>query len=333
MACRLLDIPCELRYMIYDLLLEGHYEFREGAFLFSITFNSSEYEPTQHLPRGLATCKQILSESISYFHRHAVCKKLSVSPWTRMLPSGLIKLHRFRKIDLRNIEESIVFAPRLGALPDPAHSRIPNIDSVDKLKALAEYLKSRENGLKDLTVRFVLRRSPYPRERLSASSIDLSFFRDFGKLDRVEFIIAEPELDNNRNYTVRLRDFALAYHCVQRELVQAARSLVADTQDNSQRHVSMKDWLDEERFETPAPDGNYWDVDHSWHLECWRSSKIGGIRDLHHEGLPCWLATSNVVAGEMCHFRRVRGPKQGVWSWHCELSNETINVPALLEAL
>lgn len=84
----------------------------------------------------------------------------------------------------------------------PVQTSTPN--NWHKLRVLAGYLRSKENRLKDLTIKFAIRLEGDPRK----IKLDLSFLEDVAKFDRVEFILEEPELDRGQE---SLPAFAHAY--------------------------------------------------------------------------------------------------------------------------
>lgn len=328
----LLALPAEVRDRIYDFVLEGRYEFQEGTIYVTVQYGDPVDESiTDKLPNTLLTCKQLLEEGSLQFYRHAVCTSLarrSARSYKTASPKqGLFQIHRLRKINLHDSPNTLLFSNRWEDRQVPGELRLQvNSHSEYKLRVFAAYLRLRENHLKDLTIKFSLRLE----QSLRILHLDLSFLQGFARLERVEFIIEEPELDAGED---QLSEYDFLHRQVQLELLKVASSLVSG--GDGQGAVPsgtciMKDWIEEEQFEELTKDGStYWFVDHSWHLECRRGTKSAGANSLAVEGLHCWLAMAEEQSGEMRHFRRLTDTAAGndELAWHCALTNETIIVP------
>jgi hypothetical protein len=324
----LLALPRELHDIIYHYLLQGTYRFTAGRLLITATHGYVEDDSEQSfLGLWMLACKQIMAEAQEYFHWHAVCVRC-VDSAALNAPTGLVELQHFRKIALCNgYMESLVFSHH-ATQPETLDLEVCVRHRTHTLSLLADYLRSSDNKLKDLTIRFALRvMGPIPTH----VKVDLGFLEDVASLDRVEFILEEPEIDSCRGELVK---FARVYRALQIELLRVGMSLVTtgrsgSSEDTRAKNCVVKDWLDEERFEeATADDGIYWFEEHCWHIECRRSDSIAPPMTprLQYEGLHCWLAMANNSSGEMRHFRRVRDEHEEKVSWHCEASRETRSV-------
>ena len=161
---------------------------------------------------------------------------------------------------------------------------------------------------------------------------DMSFLEGVGKLDRVEFVLEEPELEADYE---ELQNFATIYRIIQNELIRVAQSLVTSGEPRADggafvNNHSMIDWLHEAIFEDEIEDGSYWCVEHSWHLECRRGDGNPQTKSLRYRGLPCWLAVADLddSPGDMHHYRQVANDDDDdtCISWHCEASDQTITM-------
>jgi hypothetical protein len=83
---------------------------------------------------------------------------------------------------------------------------------------------------------------------LRSFNASLACLQEIGNLDRVEFILEEPELDKDEE---NIEEFAFGYHIVQKELARVAQLLVSDSDNDTTKRCFMK-VSTSERYHLPS---------------------------------------------------------------------------------
>jgi hypothetical protein len=340
------SLPAELRICVYDALWAGALlTFYEGDLEFKLA-----YKPRMHLalPLWLPTYKQMLDEGLEQLYREAVCR-LDCLPLSRRGRSQsqliersdahLLRLDRVQTLeydwspffdnlpiqlgpwrnDANDVNHSGVVLPAFDRLP---HSQLEGILGE---KLMHELIASNGYSVKDIKITFEIQvEDAVPVDDPSSWSVDLSSFEKLAPLDRIVFEICCPQLCSTPTVTQgydALRQIAIVYPKVQREIERVARALVAGSgKDGDRASPSPYSIHDFYKHFAPTWDGRPTKGAKSWLLEAKRLRRPSntGRPAISHLGLQYYLRDNARPSG-----MRFFGPavvSEDSISWQCNQS-------------
>ncbi|KAF2468024.1 uncharacterized protein BDR25DRAFT_358276 [Lindgomyces ingoldianus] len=316
------NLPRELRDRIYEYLLHGScFQFLEHILLVVLANDGSDGS-VSGLPLWLLTNKQILSEGLSEFYRHARCIRTSMrrdvplkwcnqcKPASGQYSFGdahLLRVHQIQTIDLDNIEFTYYTKYPEGTPATLFLNRGYPVLPLD------HWLRGQRHSLKNLKLTFLIAGSYPSIYNAEEWKVDLSPMRYLGTPANVEFTIKEPRL--LKGDIGHVRACAAVLQLLQMELEFMAKSLVGAEKSG----CVVKDWI----ALKGKSEGQYEDTwEHEWHLRVNRGVNRAERREVDNVGLLFWKLYSHPDQS----YERVKGNQDGWMEWRCKRTTDRIRV-------
>jgi hypothetical protein len=341
-----LDLPLELRDIIYDELFQGvsltsaNTDIRsdlEVTFHFFYKFNGNRRH--QSLPRWLFTCKQVLAEATEQWYRGAsgspcFCKSDKGRTMPGSYATSLCNVDRALSFDGPVLStghaapgDYILWPSLQTRVTRNAQIMVPRISEQPNSFSVSDrfftYLKHKFNH-PARQIKFTLTTTPSDYLARGAISVDLSFFKSLGpRFERVVFRIACPIIDPERSGTVEgwpyLRDAMKMYLQTQHEAVRVSKYLVSG---NNSTGWHLRDYL----VPILNPSGRVVRSAYEWHVEVSRRRKQQS-GELKYEGLRyCALPPPLGSRRQPEYFKPLHTETDGtIVEWVCDATGHVIS--------
>jgi hypothetical protein len=340
-----LDLPLELRDMVFDelfqgLSLTGHTSSIRPAlgatFHFFYKFNGTHKH--QSLPRWLFTCKQIYNEAIEQWYREASCSPCFCNLETGRTPAGsyaqafcqLGRAQSFEGPVLNSKHASdgdyVLWERQSAKYPESAKCVVPRISehsvSYAVLDCFHKYLEDNANHpAKRIKFSLSMESCEWDHEMPASSSVDLTSFQALGpRFDRVTFRIACPIVVDQFGavpdlYWHTLNYTASTYLNIQDEAIKVAKYLVGG------KGWEIRDYL----LPIRSPSDEIVPNAFEWHVEVTRRAKKQSGHVQYMGMRFCRLEHSLVRSGG--YFRPYQTDAQGgVSSWICDATGKVLSL-------
>lgn len=304
----LLALPRELRDKIYHhAFAQCAFESRERDIAFKICYG--RYGAGKKKPLWVLANKQILSEAVTQFYRHArltvywtlACDKKFINP--------IFPISRFEKLTLDMFLEVKSAGEKIEIGPGRKH-----LDFDPGLRRILKALERSHTHLRQLSIRFDIgvddmaeevEYHPLPNVAgIKEGCVDLSYLEAFGtSLDKVELTLGECQVMASQNHN-QLEAYAVIIPLIKRELIRLVQAMVGG------QGCTVKDYMTSYTY---------------WSVQAQKRSTRSTEKYQARLALSAWRDFQHETRGDLYILQPCSN--EDVLHWKCERTKTSITIP------